>query len=59
MGSMIARLSRASVTQKKWQIEARDKAQDAAQKISKELIKRGLSDPAVETIKKKILGIAG
>ena len=59
MGVMVARLSRASVVQKKWQAEVRKKAQEAARKVSKELKKRGLSQEAAEAIKKDILGIAG
>lgn len=59
MGIMVARLSRASVGQKKWQAEVRGKAREAARKISKELKKRGLSEEAAEAIKKDILGIAG
>ena len=55
----IADLNRAAVTQKKWMAEVKKKTQEAAQKISKELKKRGLSEDAAEAIKRDILGIAG
>lgn len=54
----IASLSRASVGQKKWMLEMRDKvkaAADAAVKIGK---KGGLSAGAVDEIRREILGIA-
>jgi phosphohistidine phosphatase SixA len=59
MGVMVARLSRASVAQKKWQAEARKKAREAARKVSKVLKNRGLSEDAADAIRKDILGIAG
>ena len=58
IGRMVADLARASVSQKKFMSEVRRKARDAAQKISKQLKKQGLSEEAADTIKKDILGIA-
>ena len=54
----VAELSRATVTQKKWQEEVRAKASaaaDAAEKIAK---KGGLSAASVDEIRRSILGIA-
>lgn len=54
----VAELSRATVTQKKWQEEVRAKAAaaaDAAEKIAK---KGGLSAASVAEIRRSILGIA-
>lgn len=54
----VAELSRATVTQKKWQTEVRAKAAaaaDAAEKIAK---KGGLSAASVDEIRRSILGIA-
>lgn len=54
----IADLSRASVTQKKWQAEVRTKAAAAADAVV-DLAKRGgLSAAALDTIRRDILGIA-
>lgn len=54
----IAELSKASVNQKKHQIEVRDKANAAADKVEQLANKGGLSDKAVQEIRKAILGIA-
>lgn len=54
----IAKLSRASVNQKKHEIEIRGKAQAAADRVARLAKKGGLSAPTVETIKREILGIA-
>ena len=58
IGRMVADLARASVGQKKFMSEVRRKARDAAQKISKQLKKQGLSEEAADIIRKDILGIA-
>jgi hypothetical protein len=55
----IAKLSRASVNQKKHEIEIRGKAEAAADRVARLAKKGGLSAPTVETIKREILGIAG
>jgi hypothetical protein len=55
----IAKLSRASVNQKKHEIETRGKAEAAADRVARLAKKGGLSAPTVETIKREILGIAG
>ena len=54
----IAELSKASVNQKKHQIEVRDKANAAADKVEQLASKGGLSGKAVREIRKAILGIA-
>ncbi len=54
----IATLTRASVSQKKWQTEVRDKIQIAAAAAEKIAKKGGLSADAVAEIRKQILGIA-
>ncbi len=54
----IADMSRASVNQKKWQTEVREKAAAAAAGVEKIAKKGGLSDQAVADIRKQILGIA-
>lgn len=57
MGIVVSRLARASVAQKKWQSEAREKARTTADEIVKEVKKGGLSAEKAEEIRKKILGI--
>jgi len=57
MGTMIARISHASVQQKKWQAEAREKAKEAADDVVKLVKKGGLSNEKAEEIRNKILGI--
>lgn len=54
----IAELSRASVNQKRWQVEVRDKARAAAETVAKLAKKGGLSADAVDSIRREILGIA-
>jgi len=53
----IAKLSRASVNQKKWEQEIRTKVQAAAASIEKIAKKGGLSKGAVAEIRREILGI--
>ncbi|MBW7998559.1 MAG: DUF3486 family protein, partial [Candidatus Glassbacteria bacterium] len=55
----VARLTRASVLQKKWQTEFRDKLKAAAREVDKIARKGGLTDEAAGTIREKILGVAG
>jgi len=55
----VTRLTRASVLQKKWQTEFRDKLKKAAEKVAGAARKGGLSPDAVETIKREILGVVG
>lgn len=55
----VATLSRASVHQKRHEIEIRTKAQSAADKVARLAKQGGLSGATVETIKREILGIAG
>lgn len=57
MGIMVAKLSKASVEQKKWMREIREKAKETAEDIVKTVKKGGLSEEKAETIRKKILGI--
>lgn len=54
----IAELSKASVNQKKHQIEVRDKATAAADKVEQIANKGGLTGDTVQEIRKAILGIA-
>ena len=54
----IAELSRATVGQKKWLAEVREKARDAAEAVTQVAKKGGLSAEAVDTIRREILGIA-
>lgn len=54
----IADLSRATVGQKKWLAEVREKARDAAETVTQVAKKGGLSAEAVDTIRREILGIA-
>jgi ribosomal protein S9 len=57
MGTMVARISRASVQQKKWMTEVRQKTRSTADEVAKEVKKGGLSAEKAEEIRKKILGI--
>ena len=57
MGIMVAKLSKASVDQKKWMSQARSKAKDAAEEVVKVAKQGGLSEKTAEEIRKKILGI--
>lgn len=54
----VAQLSRATVTQRKWQAEVRERAQEAAEAAAKIAKKGGLSGDAVDEIRRRILGIA-
>ncbi len=57
MGVMVARLSRASVQQKKWQAEARKKAEKALATIEKKTAKNSLDPETMRIIKEEIYGI--
>ncbi len=54
----VAELSRATVTQKKWQAEVRSKAAAVAADVDAVVKKGGLSDAAADDIRRRILGIA-
>lgn len=54
----VAELGKASVVQKKWQAEVRDKARAAADAAASLVSKGGLSGDTVQQIRKMILGIA-
>lgn len=55
----VATLSRASVNQKKWEVEMRGKVAAAADRAAKVARKGGLTAGAVDSIRREILGIAG
>jgi arginine repressor len=55
----VAELGRASVVQKKWQTEFREKAEAAAAKVEKIATKGGLNAATVDEIRREILGMAG
>ncbi len=59
VGLMVARLSNATVKQKQWQAEVREKAETAAAAVEKIAKKGGLSATAVNEIRSQILGIPG
>jgi len=54
----VAELTRATVSQKKWQSEVREKASAAADAVEAIAKKGGLSAEALDTIRRGILGIA-
>jgi len=54
---MVARLSNATVKQKQWATEVREKATTAADAVEKIAKKGGLSPAAVKEIRSRILGI--
>ncbi len=58
IGLMVARLSNATVKQKQWQAEVREKASVAADAVEAIAKKGGLSKAALDTIRRDILGIA-
>lgn len=58
IGLMVARLSNATVKQKQWLAEVREKASAAADAVEAIAKKGGLSADALDTIRKGILGIA-
>ncbi|MFA7269874.1 MAG: DUF3486 family protein [Sterolibacterium sp.] len=58
IGLMVARLSNATVKQKQWLAEVREKASAAADAVEAIGKKGGLSEDALDMIRKNILGIA-
>ena len=54
----VAELGKASVVQKKWQAEYREKAEAAASRVEKIAKKGGLNQATVEEIRREILGMA-
>lgn len=54
----IAEITKASVNQKKWQLEVQDRVEKAAKAVEKIAKKGGLSDKTATEIRKQILGIA-
>lgn len=54
----VAELGRASVVQKKWQAEYREKAEAAAAKVEKIAKKGGFNAETVAEIRREILGVA-
>jgi len=54
----VAELGRASVVQKKWQAEFREKAEAAAARVEKIAKKGGLNANTVDEIRREILGMA-
>lgn len=58
IGLMVARLSNATVKQKQWLAEVREKASAAADAVEAIGKKGGLSAEALDTIRRGILGIA-
>jgi hypothetical protein len=59
IGLMVARLSNATVKQKQWAAEVREKAQTVADSVVDLIAKGGMSEASQEIARKKILGIAG
>ena len=59
IGLMVARLSNATVKQKQWATEVKEKATTAADAVEKIAKKGGLSPAAVKEIRSRILGIPG
>jgi hypothetical protein len=59
IGLMVARLSNATVKQKQWATEVREKAQSVADSVVDLIAKGGMSEASQEIARKKILGIAG
>lgn len=57
IGLMVARLSNATVKQKQWATEVREKAATAADAVEKIAKNGGLSPAAVKEIRSRILGI--
>ncbi|MBJ8467645.1 DUF3486 family protein [Acinetobacter pittii] len=58
-GKGIAEISKASVNQKKWESENRERVKAAAKAVEKIVKKGGMSKDTVDEVKKEILGIIG
>lgn len=54
----VAELGKASIAQKKWQTEYREKAEVAASRVEKIAKKGGLNQATVDEIRREILGMA-
>ncbi|MFW9266496.1 DUF3486 family protein [Pseudomonas sp. NR3] len=54
----VAELGKASIAQKKWQTEYREKAEAAASRVEKIAKKGGLNQATVDEIRREILGVA-
>lgn len=59
LAKSIAELGRASVTQKKWQAQVREKTDAAAAAVEKITRKGGMSEAMRDEIRNQILGISG
>jgi hypothetical protein len=57
LGKMVADLNRSSVAQKKWMLEARNRAQVVANKVAGLAKEKGLSKSTVDLIRREVLGI--
>lgn len=57
MGVMIAKLSKASVDQKKWMREMKEKTKQAADDVGKIAKQGGMSESTAKEIRQRILGI--
>ena len=57
-GKGIAEIAKASVNQKKWESEVKERVEKAAKAVANIAKKGGLSDEAVDEIRKQILGIS-
>lgn len=57
LGIMVAKLSKASVDQKKWMSELRNKARQTAEEVVKEVKAGGMSEEKATEIRRRILGI--
>ena len=57
-GKGIASIAQASIGQKKWMLDVRDRVEKAAQAVDSIVKKGGLSSEAADVIRKEILGIA-
>jgi len=58
MAKAVAELGRASVVQKKWQAEVRERAETAANAVEKIAKKGGLTADTVAEMRREILGVA-
>lgn len=58
LGKMVSLVNRTSIDIKKYAAEVKQKAMDAAKEVEKVVKKGGLSDEAVQKIRRSILGIA-
>lgn len=58
LGTMVAKLNRTAVSQKRFILEVREKAAATAEEVERMARRGGLSDEAAAAIRQKILGIA-